>query len=616
MGMAASQARYLALTARKTNTEWEGQQINQARTALANQSANLFNRLLNMEVPNPPKETDYVKYQYSYSDGDNESVIEKWDKLSTRNGDYNYAVTHYYMADVFTGATKQLQDPQVQIGDVLKKLEYDPNTTTVDISGNDIKVTYKINNYDYEQTYNKIDDAGDDNKKKALYNFEKELDMLDKNGNLTFDNVYGYEDNGVWHFFAAAKYDKVNDAEAGSKKEEALRKFEAENNLLKEQLVLNYDTVYGTQDSTSGKWQFVNKVESNHITTDKAQADPNLKAALDAAGYWDKVQQKVTSENIYGQQDTNGNWFVLDTNESNKITQQKADTDPNLKSALTTYEVLNNLAHEEEVLTFDGIYGYADSNGDWHFTVNNKKDNDSFMKPYNYIDYSTVSNEPAFVGNSKLTELTKLIEDKDKGIMQVSELAQILRDSPNDNLRKYLSFDSEGNLVYTGNGIYTFDINGKTYYTTKDDLLNSYNTPTKDINGIDQQSKLNYYNAAYISKKIKETNQALLETDGNGRFTSVRFDNDSITYNLDVEQVKNEAAYQDAMNKYLYDKAQYEKTIADINAKTSIIQKEDRTLELRLKQLDTEQNALATEMDAVKKVIKDNVEKTFKTFSD
>ena len=65
-----------------------------------------------------------------------------------------------------------------------------------------------------------------------------------------------------------------------------------------------------------------------------------------------------------------------------------------------------------------------------------------------------------------------------------------------------------------------------------------------------------------------------------------------------------------------YEKEVYEKTIADINAKTSIIQQEDRTLELRLKQLDTEQNALKTEMDAVKKVIKDNVEKTFKTFSD
>ena len=56
MGMAASQARYLALTARKTNTEYEGQQINQARTALANQSANLFNRLLGLEVPVAPKQ--------------------------------------------------------------------------------------------------------------------------------------------------------------------------------------------------------------------------------------------------------------------------------------------------------------------------------------------------------------------------------------------------------------------------------------------------------------------------------------------------------------------------------------------------------------------------------
>ena len=58
------------------------------------------------------------------------------------------------------------------------------------------------------------------------------------------------------------------------------------------------------------------------------------------------------------------------------------------------------------------------------------------------------------------------------------------------------------------------------------------------------------------------------------------------------------------MNEYRYKVQQYEKTIADINAKTSIIQQEDRTLELRLKQLDTEQNALSTEMEAVKKLSK------------
>ena len=95
MGMAASQARYLGLTARKTNCEYEGQQINQARTALANQSANLFNRLLDLEVPVAPKTTDYTEVQYSYSDGQNESVIDSWQQLSTADPNYNYVVKHF-----------------------------------------------------------------------------------------------------------------------------------------------------------------------------------------------------------------------------------------------------------------------------------------------------------------------------------------------------------------------------------------------------------------------------------------------------------------------------------------------------------------------------------------
>ena len=48
MGLAASQARYLSLSARKTNVEYEGQQINQQRLALSNQSADLFNQMLTM----------------------------------------------------------------------------------------------------------------------------------------------------------------------------------------------------------------------------------------------------------------------------------------------------------------------------------------------------------------------------------------------------------------------------------------------------------------------------------------------------------------------------------------------------------------------------------------
>ncbi|MDR1167300.1 MAG: hypothetical protein LBK53_00210 [Heliobacteriaceae bacterium] len=69
MGMAASQARFLGLTARKTNVEYEGQQINQQRTALGNQSANYYNQMLGMSVPIPPSVDDYTKTVYSFADG-------------------------------------------------------------------------------------------------------------------------------------------------------------------------------------------------------------------------------------------------------------------------------------------------------------------------------------------------------------------------------------------------------------------------------------------------------------------------------------------------------------------------------------------------------------------
>ena len=140
-------------------------------------------------------------------------------------------------------------------------------------------------------------------------------------------------------------------------------------------------------------------------------------------------------------------------------------------------------------------------------------------------------------------------------------------------------------------------------------------TPLFDEKPIDAQHKLATYEASYIKTEIKETNKALLETDGNGRFKTVKFDDDSITYTLNCEEVSDEDAYNDAMNSYYHDVAVYEKRIADINAQTEVIQQQDRTLELRLKQLDTEQNALQTEMEAVKKVISKNVEMTFKTFS-
>lgn len=49
MGLAASQARFLGLTARKSDLELNGQQINQSRMQLANVTNNLFTILSNLE---------------------------------------------------------------------------------------------------------------------------------------------------------------------------------------------------------------------------------------------------------------------------------------------------------------------------------------------------------------------------------------------------------------------------------------------------------------------------------------------------------------------------------------------------------------------------------------
>ena len=106
MGMAASQARYLSLVARKTNVEWEGQQINQSRTALASKTAALFNQMLGMTVPDCPDCTDFTQVQYSFSDGLNASVIDKFYQLSTPDPEYNYVVNHHYVATVYTGSVK------------------------------------------------------------------------------------------------------------------------------------------------------------------------------------------------------------------------------------------------------------------------------------------------------------------------------------------------------------------------------------------------------------------------------------------------------------------------------------------------------------------------------
>lgn len=133
MGMAASQARWLALTARKTNVEYEGQQVNQARTALAMKSANTFNELLALEVPTAPSTQDFTTLEYTYQDGNITETISDMSLLEN-DPDYNYMVTHFHYADIYTGIKNQLINPQVMMGSNAVK-EYEKATVRQTVDG-------------------------------------------------------------------------------------------------------------------------------------------------------------------------------------------------------------------------------------------------------------------------------------------------------------------------------------------------------------------------------------------------------------------------------------------------------------------------------------------------
>ncbi|MEE3350467.1 MAG: hypothetical protein VZR09_10565 [Candidatus Gastranaerophilaceae bacterium] len=120
MGMSASQARFLSLTARKNNVEFEGQQINQQRTTLSNESASYYSELCNMEVPTPPSIDDYTKVSYTFNDGAMTNTLISLLPDTTQDGrDKNRYYVNYveewqddYAIVPATSSLVQVNDPE------------------------------------------------------------------------------------------------------------------------------------------------------------------------------------------------------------------------------------------------------------------------------------------------------------------------------------------------------------------------------------------------------------------------------------------------------------------------------------------------------------------------
>lgn len=623
MGMAASQARYLALSARKTNTEYEGQQLNQQRLNLSNQSADLFNQMLTMQVPTCPDSTDFTTLQYSWSDGINTSVISDFYRLGTPQEDYNYVVTSYHYEDVYTGSAKKLNDPQVQAfrtNHFTNKPDKDYTITNADYK-KESKPGAGDDTYTFTMTRNGIESTRTFRRVATTSNPD-EVDAIDSIYSRTVQTAAG----GSSNFTKAGDIPKTWDAATTSWKDNA-----------------------AGAPAAKDQWTFAQtiniKVANSAFDDTKPATDGVADADLPATGRNDRFAAKtINAGTAFTEIDLENPVVVNGVNLKELLTQSYgADFDetdkyflglvnpakPTDGFAFISGKELDSVSKAQgdianiTVRTPDAETYYTD--GQYYLSASEiAKLNLDPANLKNTLFFHSTENNPTFsnftaVGNCELTEISRDDwTDVDQKNMR-TELEQVLKDMKGADPVAYANlskcFDKDTG-EYLG-GIYKFQMNGKTYYTTTADMERTCEGAYKqDIaeNGIDGQFKLKYYNASYIKTKVEEVKNALCETDGTGRFSSVKFEDDSVVYTLSCEAITDDAAYQDAMNKYRYKQEQYDNEVARINAKTEIIQAEDRQLQLRLEQLGTEQTALQTEMEACQKVVSKNVETSFKTF--
>ncbi len=260
----------------------------------------------------------------------------------------------------------------------------------------------------------------------------------------------------------------------------------------------------------------------------------------------------------------------------------------------------DNAGYYDVVLTYDDqlatAYTYTAKQAEISATPNGKN--------YDEILFKFGTEEYFFdrkdIENSTITEITGEYE-------KYQGLTTIIKDQKID------ISDPQNLPVF-----YMFMKNGVAYYTSKNDLDTTF--ANNGENSYYGDYAFAYQGALTQQKTVNAV--AALTQESSGRLSTIHIKESSEapdlvgqTYSITTGQEEDTTTYTDAMNNYYYEKALYEREVERINKKTEELQEQDRTLELQLNQLDTEQLALKTEMESISKVIEETIDSVFKTFS-
>jgi len=585
MGIAASQARYLSLLARQSDCEYQGQQIQQSILSLSNKSSKLFAQMLDMNVPTPPSKTDFTKVVYEYKDPGTGTTytIKNWQVLTDDPEGYNYVVTYTSDAPEEEGVQSFITNPQVQFvsGDG-SSLTYEERATRLRAAKENID-TARADYATALSTYNALVAKG-----KVLSNYANIPSDLTHLTNATPSGEEEYPAS-----YTINKQEYATDT-AGN------------------QYAVYTATIPPEEEGGDPTQLTVYRRESTDTYYTRSAEEPYVYTEYPLPEGTELVAETepvatLTNYNSLSDTDKGKIDTAIDQLEANGALEEGYD-----KTKLY-YNENYGIIFQTDILnisTKNELPVYSIENINTTTTEINEAKNALPEKEQAITDAETIyytQDVPSYMGNTELTLIQSMTVDQATAVKKIIE--DVGSSSSLKNCFKPGSTEYTPE-TYNGQSLYTYTKNGVTNYVSFDDLATSYLSAESE-----NQTKLPVYSVVEQTSSKPRTSKAFMERDpATGRFTSVRFPDDAVTHTLTVKETSDEEGYEDAMQQYNYNMAMYDKAVADINAQTSIINSQDKILEMKLSQLDIERTALKTELESVQKVLKENVERSFKTF--
>ena len=570
MGMSASQARLIALTARMSDVEYEGQQINQQRLAISNKISDIYAQLEAMIVPTPPSPYDYMKTVYT---GTSANTGKQYEVSVGENG--NFTVSKKVPGTIIE---KTATPGIVNTNGVNIKGEYVTITNAQDnaygLASQDDDGNYVNTDFYVDTTELDIEEFTKYDPQDFLVETEVTINEPAANDKGLENATQVYKVNGEWQEEEPDAGVDCKTGYIGTTWKQAESFEEGKIYKVKDNAKNKYTSNGEAVESVGGETALAHNKEVD-ARSSKAYVTVNKNGEyVDYTGNLPpttgvKLFEKISNEDYKNLENKGTVVGVADTNEKTKLTADDLKGLYIVENGYATLATAENALNEDGSLKIglsllkksdDGSVEVRDAVKSNHPTVNNSQT----MPISEAISQFGSSENEAF--GAALAALKHTVDEED-----VDDYSVIISDDG-----KSFSFCMTYDL---GNG----DASADVYVVTSGEF-----------------------------NQDEEGDVIMDPSTGNPK--SVKLASGE-TVNLHMESVTDDNKKALLQYKYECEKNEYDEAQDALNKKTSTYQLEDKKLDLKLKRLDTERNALNTEIDAVKKVIQDATDKGFKTFS-